>query len=507
MSRAILSALAFIATLSTSHAQTIQFQGRVFEISNVKASVVEIHGEKALRVERDLEKLGFDPSLKSAATVDEPTFVKLQDVDFTNGTIGVKVLSRLLKTAPPVARGFIGVAFRIEEQNAQFDAIYLRPTNGRADDQLRRNHTIQYFSYPNYKFDKLRQEEYNGQYETYADIGLDEWIDVRIEIKDKKALLYLNDQEQPAFLINEMLGNSKSGSIGLWVDIGTEGYFKDLKVSPAGRDADGHDLPQLRRIFQPPHIVNKTPYGANEKAGKYVQAGDARIYYEVYGSGPPIVLLHGGGLGSTIEMANFIDHLKSDHQVIAISTRGHGKSEIGNAPLSYEQKANDVMAVVNAVTEDDVMVLGFSDGTYTGYKVASMYPERVRKLVAIGAGEQVPGLRKVVLDTKAAYALDSAYWKQQLALMPEPGRWQELWTQMADFYNSMTASKALFNSIKCPVLLVSGELDRNAPLPTIINAYNMIPNCQLSIVPNAGHVVFLENWQAVWASVAPFLKA
>lgn len=262
----------------------------------------------------------------------------------------------------------------------------------------------------------------------------------------------------------------------------------------------------LRRIFQPPHVVNKIPYGANEKAGKYVQAGDARIYYEVYGAGQPIVLLHGGGFGATIEMADFIDKLKPNYQAIAISTRGHGKSEMGNTPLTYEQKANDVMAVVNAVTKEAVIVLGFSDGAYTGYKVASMYPERVKKLIAIGAGEQAPGLRKVILDTKEAYGLDSAYWKQQLALMPEPERWQEYWTKIAGFYNTMTASKALFSSIKCPVLLVSGELDRNAPLPSIINAYNMIPNCQLSIVPNAGHVVFLENFAAVWASMAPFLN-
>lgn len=70
----------------------------------------------------------------------------------------------------------------------------------------------------------------------------------------------------------------------------------------------------------------------------------------------------------------------------------------------------------------------------------------------------------------------------------------------------MTASKELFSTIKCPVLLISGELDRNAPLPTIINAYNMIPKSQLSIIPNTGHVVFMENFTAVWASVAPFLN-
>ncbi len=262
----------------------------------------------------------------------------------------------------------------------------------------------------------------------------------------------------------------------------------------------------LRRVFQPASVVNKIPYGANPKAGHYVQADDAKIYYEVYGKGQPIVLLHGGGFGSTIEMAAFIDSFQQKFQVIAVSTRGHGKSEIGSTPLTYEQKANDVIAVINAVTKEQCIILGFSDGAYTSYKVASMYPTRVKKLIAIGAGEQVPGLRKVILDTKEAFKLDSTYWKQQLALMPEPERIQEYWTKMADFYNTMTASKALFTTIKCPVLLMAGELDRNAPLPTVITAYNMIPNCQLAIIPNTGHVVFLENFAAVWASILPFLK-
>lgn len=262
----------------------------------------------------------------------------------------------------------------------------------------------------------------------------------------------------------------------------------------------------LRRVFQPPHVVNQIPYGANPEAGHYVQAGDAKIYYEVYGEGQPIVVLHGGIFGSTIEMDPFIEKLKEHFQVIAPSTRGHGKSEIGSGPITYDKKADDVMAVVNAVTKDSVIVLGFSDGAYTGYKVASKYPERVKKLIAIGAGEQIPGLRKVVFSsTEEAFKMDKAYWEQQLELMPEPERLQEFWDKMATFYNTMTASKQLFGSIQCPVLLLSGELDRNAPLTTIITAYNMIPNCQLSIIPNTGHVVFLENFAAVWASVEPFI--
>lgn len=263
----------------------------------------------------------------------------------------------------------------------------------------------------------------------------------------------------------------------------------------------------MRHFMQAaPSPTRAIPYGNNPIAGRYAQAGDARIYYEVYGQGKPLVVLHGGGVGSTCEMARFIDSLAKTYRVIAVSTRGHGKSEIGHSPVTYEQKANDVYAVIQAVTTDSVTVLGFSDGAYTGYKLAALYPARVRKLIAIGAGEQVPGLRKVILDTKAMAKLDTLYWKQQLALMPEPDRLSDYWTDLARFYNTMTASKALFAQIKCPVLLMAGERDQNAPLATVIAAYQMIPNSQLSIIPNTGHTVFLENFAAVWTSLKPFLN-
>ena len=103
--------------------------------------------------------------------------------------------------------------------------------------------------------------------------------------------------------------------------------------------------------------ANAIPYGNNPNAGHYVTAGDARIYYEVYGKGKPLVVLHGGGVGSTYEMFQFIDSLSKTYQVIAVSTRGHGKSEIGQLPLTYEQKADDVLAVINAVTKDSVLVM------------------------------------------------------------------------------------------------------------------------------------------------------
>ena len=252
--------------------------------------------------------------------------------------------------------------------------------------------------------------------------------------------------------------------------------------------------------------ANETQYGNNPKAGKYINAGDAKIYYEVYGKGKPIVILHGGIFGSTYEMYRFIDSLSQKYQVIAISTRGHGKSELGTQPITYEQKANDVMAVIQAVTSDSAIVLGFSDGGYTGFKLASMYPGKIKKLIAMGATELYPGLRDFTFDAKQGVALDSAYWKQQLMLMPEPQRLQEMFTLLGNMYGHLTLDKAFFKTIQCPVLLITGERDSNNPPQRVIKTAQMITHCQLGIIPNSTHGVFLENFPAVWACLIPFLK-
>lgn len=162
---------------------------------------------------------------------DEATFAKLIHSDFQDGVIEIKVLSRLLSNAPEHARGFIGLAFRINEANDSFESIYIRPTNGRSESQLRRNRSVQYFSYPDFKFDVSRKD-FPGEYETYADMGLDEWIDLKIEVCGNQAKLFLNEQVQPTLIVNDLKkGADNHGSIGLWVDIGTEGFFRDLKIT------------------------------------------------------------------------------------------------------------------------------------------------------------------------------------------------------------------------------------------------------------------------------------
>ncbi len=176
---------------------------------------------------RDAIRVIKDPKVKE---FDEPTFARLKGSVFKDGTIEAKVLSKLTKDAPDFARGFIGVAFRVNEDNSKFECIYLRPTNSRAELQLRRNRSIQYFAYPDFKFERLRKEA-AGEYESYADMGLDEWIDMRIEVKGAKAKLFVNGAKQPALIVNDLkLGPDASGAVGLWVDVGTAGYFSDVRV-------------------------------------------------------------------------------------------------------------------------------------------------------------------------------------------------------------------------------------------------------------------------------------
>lgn len=201
-------------------AQTIPLETKGILPNKVYVSLEKLEGKAVLKVNKD----------STVKEVDEPTFVRLKDIDFKDGIIEVMVLSRLEKNASSTARGFIGVAYRIKKDNSQFECMYIRPTNGRADDQVRRNHSIQYFAYPDFKFDRLRKES-PEKYESYADMGLNEWIKIKIEVKGKQAKLFLNDNKYPSLIVNDLkLGENNAGGIGLFVDVGTEGYFRDLKV-------------------------------------------------------------------------------------------------------------------------------------------------------------------------------------------------------------------------------------------------------------------------------------
>ncbi len=264
----------------------------------------------------------------------------------------------------------------------------------------------------------------------------------------------------------------------------------------------------LKYFSQTPQMISSnTPYGDNSAAAHYAQSDDAKIYYEVYGKGEPILILHGGGLGCSYEMGCFVDKLKDNNQVILISTRGHGKSEIGHTPFSLKQRAKDIDAVLkNAGVKKPVTIIGFSDGGYSGYSFAANYPLSVKKLVTIGAGEVLHTNKFFVFDLNEWRKMDTDFINQQEKLMPEPERWQEMLHMYEDMWNVETVSKEIFSKIDCPVLIINGENDINSPMTTAIAAYYELPNAQLSIIPNTPHPCFLVNFNAVWSVIEPFIS-
>lgn len=189
---------------------------------NVDAKVVEYSGRSGLRV-----------SAKDGHTAGE-TLVVVEEIEFRDGVIEVELAGEPAPGADPSMRGFIGVAFRVDPANAErYECFYVRPTNGRADNQLQRNHATQYVSHPEYPWHRLRRES-PGMYESYVDLVPGEWTKVRIEVEGTRARLYVHEADQPTLVVNDLKHGHSSGSIALWLHSSTLAHFRNLRITPAG---------------------------------------------------------------------------------------------------------------------------------------------------------------------------------------------------------------------------------------------------------------------------------
>jgi hypothetical protein len=146
----------------------------------------------------------------------------VRDAVFHNGAVELELAGRPATAAGSGARGFVGIAFRL--QGGQFEYIYLRPTNGRAEDQVRRNHSTQYGSHPMFAFAELRRES-PEKYESYVDLEPGVWTRYRITVEGTKARLYVHGASQPCLIVNDLKRGDSSGAMALWIGPGTEGYF------------------------------------------------------------------------------------------------------------------------------------------------------------------------------------------------------------------------------------------------------------------------------------------
>jgi len=149
--------------------------------------------------------------------------------DFKDGTIEADVTGVPRLGAKPSTRGFIGIAFRVQEHGSRYEAFYLRMTNGRADDQLQRNHSVQYVSQPDFPWQRLRDED-PGKYESYVDLVAGAWTRIKIVVSGTKAQLYVNNAEQPCLIVNDLKLGATHGPVALWTGSDTEAYFSNLTI-------------------------------------------------------------------------------------------------------------------------------------------------------------------------------------------------------------------------------------------------------------------------------------
>ncbi|MEO6722398.1 MAG: alpha/beta hydrolase [Ferruginibacter sp.] len=414
----------------------------------------------------------------------------LKNSDFSNGTIELDI-----KGSDKPQQSFVGFAFHGQDINI-YDAIYFRPFNFKSDDAVRRSHSVQYISMPDYDWEKLRSE-FPDKYENKIDPAPNpnDWFHVKINVNGKKVSVYVNNNPQAVLEVEKLNANSKGG-FALWAGNNSAGAFANLKITKSDAVAASLQTP-----------VNIS-YGNNPETGHYLNVGSAKLYYEIYGTGKPLVLLHGGVYGYIDEFEPFIKRLSENYQVICIATRGHGKSEIGNEPFTYKQRAEDAYKVIRSITKDSVIVLGFSDGAFSGLKLAALHPELVSKLISIGAGDRSPNSKheKFNYNPQSLMKYDSAFFASRLALMPEPSRWKECLTKLNKLYNEDYLSKETFEKIKCPVLVMAGDRDDYSSTEAVVKVAKGIKNAQLSIIPNCHHVVFFCNFPAVWEAIQPFLK-
>ncbi|HEX6647965.1 MAG TPA: family 16 glycoside hydrolase [Pyrinomonadaceae bacterium] len=187
---------------------------------NVKTEVVTYKGRKALRV--------TDAAPSDVA--DGIQLVVLNKTEFHDGVIEIELTGEPDATAGSAARGFVGVAFRVSPDAARYECFYLRPTNGRADDPVRRNHSSQYISYPEFPWQRLRTE-FPEKYEAYVDLLPGEWTKVKIEVRGDKARLYVHDGLKPVLVVNDLKLGQSQGQIALWVGTGTVAHFANLRIS------------------------------------------------------------------------------------------------------------------------------------------------------------------------------------------------------------------------------------------------------------------------------------
>ena len=231
---ALIAASALLSP-NASHGQAKQYALESvagLRMHNVTAVPATLDGKKGLRITvSDEDAARFQRMTPEERNLFEQLAV-IEVLDFSSGIIEAEIAGVPAPGAAEGARGFVGIAFRLQDDMKAYDAFYLRPTNGRAEDQERRNHATQYVSHPEWPWFRLRSET-PSKYESYVDLVPGAWTKIKIEVRGDKARLYVHDGQHPVLIVNDVKsGAQKKGAIALWLGPGTIGHFRNLVVTP-----------------------------------------------------------------------------------------------------------------------------------------------------------------------------------------------------------------------------------------------------------------------------------
>lgn len=223
----------------------------------------------------------------------------------------------------------------------------------------------------------------------------------------------------------------------------------------------------------------------------FAKVNDISIYYEIHGLGEPLIVLHGAA-DSIESMRNAIIALSENYRVIAVDTRGHGRSTDSDQPFSYDLFAKDIIELMDLLEIDKAHIVGLSDGGITGLAIAITYPDRIIKLVTIGANFSPEGLTNQVIESMSSGEffenIPSPIYKKYA---PDPSKWPDLIEKLRQMILSEpNYTQDDLGKIQAPVLVMLGERDKFILIEHTEELHRMIANSTLFIVPIAGHNVF-----------------
>jgi pimeloyl-ACP methyl ester carboxylesterase len=239
----------------------------------------------------------------------------------------------------------------------------------------------------------------------------------------------------------------------------------------------------------------------------------AALAFTSHGDGPLLLLLHGGLSDAATDFSAVIPRLAARFRVVALDTRGHGRSAWGDTPLSYAAFADDAAALLRHVGGGPATVMGLSDGGISGFHLAVRHPELVARLIAIGASADISGdtpgggpmIRQLTAAMFAAQQPERlAAW---LAVSPEPGRvmpfidalLREVWRPPVYITRGQLAQ------ITAPTVIVLGDRDEYVTQAHGAELSRTIPGSILAVIPDCGHLIFDSNPAAAWQLLGPLL--